>query len=239
LKEVDGKPNADINLWWDKINVFKQKHCLDFRKKDGIIRPQEVIQTLSKVCHELGINPYVTTDVGQHQMFTAQYFKFEQPRHFITSGGLGTMGLGFPAAIGAQFANPHDCVICISGDGSFQMNMQELAIVKKYKLPVKVFILDNSVLGMVRQFQTVFYHERYSATNLDGNPNFVKLVEAYDLKGIQITDDANLEEDFKKILLDKDNFTLVDVITDTNTKVMPWLRANGSMVDMMLNDEEK
>ena len=117
--------------------------------------------------------------------------------------------------------------------------MQELAIVKKYKLPVKVFILDNSVLGMVRQFQTVFYHERYSATNLDGNPNFVKLVEAYDLKGIQITDDANLEDDFKKILLDKDNFTLVDVITDTNTKVMPWLRANGSMVDMMLNDEEK
>ena len=149
------------------------------------------------------------------------------------------MGLGFPAAIGAQFALPDARVICISGDGSFQMNMQELAVCRKYNLPVKVFILDNSVLGMVRQFQTVFYHERYSATNLDGNPNFVKLVEAYDLNGIQITDDANLEDDFKKILLDKDNFTLVDVITDTNTKVMPWLRANGSMVDMMLNDEEK
>src|SRR5574344_498929 len=239
LKEVDGKPNADINLWWDKINVFKQKHCLDFRKKDGMIRPQQVIQTISKLCHELGIDPYVTTDVGQHQMFTAQYFDFESPRHFITSGGLGTMGLGFPAAIGAQFAHPKDLVICISGDGSFQMNMQELAICRKYKLPVKVFILDNSVLGMVRQFQTVFYEQRYSATNLDGNPDFVKLVDAYGFKGIRITDDDKLEDTIRQVLLDKDNFTLVDIITDTNTKVMPWLRANGSMIDMMLNNEEK
>lgn len=239
LDELKIEANPELDKWWEQINVFKQKNCLNFRRIDGIIRPQEVIQTLSNVCHELGLNPYVTTDVGQHQMFTAQYFKFEEPRHFITSGGLGTMGLGFPAAIGAQFAKPHDLVICISGDGSFQMNMQELAVCRKYNLPIKVFILNNSVLGMVRQFQTVFYQQRYSATNLDGNPDFVKLVDAYGFKGVRITDDANLEEDFKKILLDKDNFTLVDVITDTNTKVMPWLRANGSMIDMMLNDEEK
>lgn len=171
-------------------------------------------------------------------MFTAQYFKFEKPRHFITSGGLGTMGLGFPAAIGAKFALPDATVLCISGDGSFQMNMQELAVCRKYNLPVKVFILDNSVLGMVRQFQTVFYDHRYSATNLDGNPDFVKLVEAYGFKGIRVTDESKLESTVREVLKAKDEFILVDVITDTNTKVMPWLRANGSMVDMMLNEEE-
>ena len=147
------------------------------------------------------------------------------------------MGLGFPAAIGAQFALPKAKVICISGDGSFQMNMQELAVCRKYNLPVKVFILDNSVLGMVRQFQTVFYDRRYSATNLDGNPDFVMLAQAYGFKGIRITKREDLESTIKEVLL-SDEFTLVDVITDINTKVMPWQRANGSMVDMMLNEEE-
>lgn len=239
LDELTDKEPQDLSAWWSQINKFKEKNCLEYTKHEGMIRPQQVIQTISKLCHELGIDPYVTTDVGQHQMFTAQYFDFESPRHFITSGGLGTMGLGFPAAIGAQFAHPKACVLCISGDGSFQMNMQELAICRKYKLPVKVFILDNSVLGMVRQFQTVFYEQRYSATNLDGNPDFVKLVEAYGFKGIRITKEEILESTIKDVLLSKDEFILVDVVTDTNTKVMPWLRANGSMVDMMLNDEDK
>ncbi|MDD6205934.1 thiamine pyrophosphate-dependent enzyme, partial [Succinivibrio sp.] len=125
----------------------------------------------------------------------------------------------------------------ISGDGSFQMNMQELAVCRKYNLPVKVFILDNSVLGMVRQFQTVFYDRRYSATNLDGNPDFVMLAQAYGFKGIRISKREDLESTIKEVLL-SDEFTLVDVITDINTKVMPWQRANGSMVDMMLNEEE-
>lgn len=239
LDELTDKEPQDLSVWWSQINKFKEKNCLEYTKHEGMIRPQQVIQTISKLCHELGIDPYVTTDVGQHQMFTAQYFDFESPRHLITSGGLGTMGLGFPAAIGAQFAHPEACVVCISGDGSFQMNMQELAICRKYKLPVKVFILDNSVLGMVRQFQTVFYEKRYSATNLDGNPDFVKLVEAYGFKGIRITKEELLESTIKDVLLSKDEFILVDVVTDTNTKVMPWLRANGSMVDMMLNDEDK
>ena len=238
LDESDTSKQPDLKPWWDEINTYKQKHCLAYAKKDGIIRPQEVIETISRVSHELGIDPYVTTDVGQHQMFTAQFFKFEKPRHFITSGGLGTMGLGFPAAIGAKFALPDATVLCISGDGSFQMNMQELAVCRKYNLPVKVFILDNSVLGMVRQFQTVFYDHRYSATNLDGNPDFVKLVEAYGFKGIRVTDESKLESTVREVLKAKDEFILVDVITDTNTKVMPWLRANGSIVDMMLNDEE-
>ena len=234
--EFDLHENEALKTWWAEIAKWRHIDCLNYAKNDTLIQPQEIIEAVYKATNGKAI---IATDVGQHQMFTALYYKFDEPRKLLTSGGLGTMGYGFPAAIGAAVGNPDSTVCLFTGDGSFQMNMQELAIVKKYKLPVKVFILDNSVLGMVRQFQTVFYHERYSATNLDGNPNFVKLVEAYDLKGIQITDDANLEEDFKKILLDKDNFTLVDVITDTNTKVMPWLRANGSMVDMMLNDEEK
>ncbi len=234
-----GQEPSDLSQWWEKIDEFKNKNCLKYSKKEGMIRPQEVIETINKLCNELNLNPIITTDVGQHQMFSAQYFDFESPRHFLTSGGLGTMGVGFPAAIGAKFAKPESTVICITGDGSFQMNMQELAVCKKYNLPVKIFILDNSVLGMVRQFQTVFYKERYSETNLDGNPDFVKLVEAYGFKGIRITDSDKLESTIRDVLLAKDEFSLVDVITDTNTKVMPWLRANGSMVDMMLNEENK
>ena len=239
MDELKVEKNEEISLWWDKINAFKEKKCLSYARKEGIIRPQQVIETLSKLNAELSLDMFVTTDVGQHQMFTAQYFKFETPRHLLTSGGLGTMGVGLPAAIGAKFALPDANVFCITGDGSFQMNMQELAVCRKYNLPVKVFILNNSVLGMVRQFQTVFYKERYSATNLDGNPDFLKIAEAYGFKGVRITDADKLEESLKEVLLMKDEFVLVDIITDTNTKVMPWLRANGSMVDMMLNDEEK
>lgn len=237
LNEMDAKVNPALYAWWTQIEEYRAKKCLSYKKPEDVIRPQEVIECISRLSHELNLDPYVTTDVGQHQMFTAQYFKFETPRHFLTSGGLGTMGLGFPAAIGAQFALPNAKVICISGDGSFQMNMQELAVCRKYNLPVKVFILDNSVLGMVRQFQTVFYDRRYSATNLDGNPDFVMLAQAYGFKGIRITKREDLESTIKEVLL-SDEFTLVDVITDINTKVMPWQRANGSMVDMMLNEEE-
>ncbi len=239
LDEQGHKEPNDLSQWWNQIEEFKKKNCLKYSRKEGMIRPQEVIETINRISNELKLNPVITTDVGQHQMFSAQYFDFETPRHFITSGGLGTMGVGLPAAIGAKFALPDANVFCITGDGSFQMNMQELAVCRKYKLPIKIFILDNSVLGMVRQFQTVFYKERYSATNLDGNPDFVKLVEAYGFKGIRITENDKLESTIREVLMAKDEFILVDIITDTNTKVMPWLRANGSMIDMMLNEEEK
>jgi len=237
LDEI-GKEPADLSEWWQKIEVFRKKNCLSYHKSSDMIRPQEFMETLNMVIKELKIEPFITTDVGQHQMFSAQYLDFDKPRHFLTSGGLGTMGVGLPAAIGARFANPKSPVICITGDGSFQMNMQEMAVCRKHKLPIKVFILDNSVLGMVRQFQSVFYDERYSATNLDGNPDFVKLAEAYGFKGIRVKDSAQLENTIRAVLQSPDEFILVDVITDINTKVMPWQRANGSMIDMMLNDEE-
>ncbi len=236
LDELKLEP-SDLTEWWKTIEQFKAKNCLHYSKIEGMIRPQEALETLNRVCTELKLDPYVTTDVGQHQMFAAQFLDFDKPRHFMTSGGLGTMGVGFPAAIGAKFAHPDADVICITGDGSFQMNMQELAVCRKYNLPVKIFILDNSVLGMVRQFQTVFYEKRYSATNLDGNPDFVKIAEAYGFKGIRITESDKLESTIREVMMAKDQFMLVDIITDTNTKVMPWQRANGSMIDMMLNEE--
>lgn len=237
LDEIEIGPKSRLDPWWAQINEFKLKNCLKYKKYDGIIRPQEAIEVISRLSKQY--NPYVTTDVGQHQMFTAQYFKFDYPRHFLTSGGLGTMGFGFPAAIGAQLAMPEATVMCITGDGSFQMNMQELAVCRKLKLPLKVFILDNSVLGMVRQFQTVFYHSRYSATILDGNPDFLTIAKAYGFKGYRISEESKLEETIAEVLSLKDEFVLVDIITDTNTKVMPWQRADGSMIDMMLNDEQK
>jgi acetolactate synthase-1/2/3 large subunit len=237
LEEIEIGPKSRLDPWWAQINEFKQKHCLDYRKMDGIIRPQEAIEVISRLSKKY--NPYVTTDVGQHQMFTAQYFKFDNPRHFMTSGGLGTMGFGFPAAIGAQLAMPEATVMCITGDGSFQMNMQELAVCRKLKLPIKVFILNNSVLGMVRQFQTVFYQSRYSATILDGNPDFTTIAKAYGFKSYRISDESKLEATIEEVLALKDEFVLVDIITDTNTKVMPWQRADGSMIDMMLNDEQQ
>lgn len=237
LDEIEIGEQSRLDPWWEQIKAFKQKDCLKYKKYDGIIRPQEAIEVISHLSKQY--YPYVTTDVGQHQMFTAQYFKFDTPRHFMTSGGLGTMGFGFPAAIGAQLAMPDATVMCITGDGSFQMNMQELAVCRKLKLPLKVFILNNSVLGMVRQFQTVFYNSRYSATILDGNPDFLTIAKAYGFKGYRISDESKLEETIAEVLSLKDEFVLVDIITDTNTKVMPWQRADGSMIDMMLNDEQK
>ncbi len=237
LDEIKIGPSSRLDDWWSEIDGFKSKNCLSYKKMDGIIRPQEAIEVISRLSAKY--DPFVTTDVGQHQMFTAQYFKFDKPRHFMTSGGLGTMGFGFPAAIGAQKALPGACVLCITGDGSFQMNMQELAVCRKLKLPIKVFILNNSVLGMVRQFQTVFYKSRYSATILDGNPDFLKIAEAYGFKAVRISDESKLESTISEVLAMKDEFVLVDIITDTNTKVMPWQRADGSMIDMMLSDEKK
>ena len=237
LDEIKIGPSSRLDDWWSEIDGFKSKNCLSYKKMDGIIRPQEAIEVISRLSAKY--DPFVTTDVGQHQMFTAQYFKFDKPRHFMTSGGLGTMGFGFPAAIGAQKALPGACVLCITGDGSFQMNMQELAVCRKLKLPIKVFILNNSVLGMGRQFQTVFYKSRYSATILDGNPDFLKIAEAYGFKAVRISDESKLESTISEVLAMKDEFVLVDIITDTNTKVMPWQRADGSMIDMMLSDEKK
>ena len=235
LKDSEIRPNSELDPWWKQIDEWRRIHPLGYTKKEGMIRPQEVIEKIYEKTKDL--DPIVTTDVGQHQMFTAQFFKFDEPRRLISSGGLGTMGFGVPAAVGAQKALPGRLVLCITGDGSFQMCMQELAVARKYAMPLKIFILDNSVLGMVRQFQTVFYHHRYAGTNLDFNPDFVKMADAFGCEGFRVKPGDDIGAAIDRALAVKDRSCIVDFITDTNAIVLPWQRADGSMIEMILDEE--
>ena len=175
----------------------KENYPLWSERSDEAISPQGLIKKIREFTNGEAI---VTTDVGQHQMWTAQYYTLDKPHNWVTSGGLGSMGFGFPSAIGAQLGRPDDLVISISGDGGFQMNMQELMLLKQYNLPVKVIIVNNSALGMVRQWQESFYDERYSESLLDANPDFVKLAESYGIRGMKVEKDSEVEAALEEIL---------------------------------------
>lgn len=239
LEEQNLSANPELAAWWDQINEWRSRHCLAYEKSDSVIKPQQVIEEVYAAVKKSGKKTFVTTDVGQHQMFTAQFYKFETPRSFVTSGGLGTMGFGFPAAAGIKVAFPDAQVICFTGDGSFQMNLQELGTCKQYHLPVKIFILDNHTLGMVRQWQSLFYHHRYSQTNLDFNPDFLKLAEAYDHKAFKVFDPKELPAVIEQVLAMDDDLVIVDVVTDTDSKVFPMQRTGGSMEDMILSENKE
>lgn len=193
VKEVLGEmvlllkqqPEEKLAPWWDEINEWRKEDCLAYDNSGGVIHPQFVLQTLYEVTQG---DAYVVSDVGQHQMFAAQYYKFDKPRHWINSGGLGTMGFGLPAAMGAQFAHPDATVCTVTGDGSIQMNIQELATCQEFSLPLKIINLNNGYLGMVRQWQEFFYERRYSEVTLEHNhqPDFVKLAESYGHVGMQV-----------------------------------------------------
>ena len=227
---------AQLQTWWEYINKIKEVDGLKYHKEDGICHPAEVVETIYKACK--GKNVIISTDVGQHQMFTALYYKFEKPRTFITSGGLGTMGFGFPAAIGAWFGNQDTEVVLITGDGSFQMNIQELSTCLEYNVPVKVFILDNHTLGMVRQWQTLFYQGRITSTNLNHNPDFVKVAEAYGHSGFVVGKPEELEETVNKALAIKDKLVVVDVMCNTCSQVLPMQKTAGAMDEMLLPSDE-
>ncbi|KAF1085080.1 Acetolactate synthase large subunit [Sporotomaculum syntrophicum] len=213
--------------WRDKITVWKKEHPLDF-VTNGQLKPQEVVR---EICNVTRSNARITTEVGQHQMFTAQYYTFTKPRTFISSGGLGTMGFGFPAAIGVQVACPDETVIDIAGDGSIQMNIQELATAVNYNLPVKIAIINNGFLGMVRQWQELFYNRRYSYTELK-NPDFVKLAEAYGAVGMRVNNKSELR-DVLEAALGVNKPVVLDIPVEREENVYPMV-APGEPIHKML-----
>jgi len=221
--------------WWDSISAWRSTNCLGYRKDPTLIQPQEIIEAVYKATEGKAV---IATDVGQHQMFTALYYKFDEPRHFLTSGGLGTMGYGFPAAIGAKVGCPDAEVCLFTGDGSFQMNIQELSTCLEFGIPVKIFILDNHTLGMVRQWQRMFYKGHISSTNLNSNPDFVALAKAYGHEGIRVTAPEELDAAVAKALSMKDKLVIVDIVCNTDAKVLPMQQGGGNMAEMFLNEDK-
>lgn len=228
---------AALNDWWAQINEWRKRHGLRYDKDDSNgMKPQHVVERLYELTHGKAI---ITSDVGQHQMFAALYYKYDEPRQWLNSGGLGTMGVGLPYAMAAKLANPERDVVCITGEGSIQMNIQELSTCLQYNLPVKILNLNNAQLGMVKQWQDMIYEGRHSHSYMDSLPDFVKLAEAYGHVGIQITDPAKLDEQLAYALSLKDRLVFIDVLVDKNEHVYPMQLAGQSMRDMWLAKGER
>ena len=215
-------PKVSYDEWLKQIKKWKKEYSLTYRKtEDDILIPQEILSEIDKITKG---NVIVAPDVGQHQMWAAQYLTFNNPYSILTSGGAGTMGFGLPAAIGAQVANPNKKVLAVVGDGGFQMTFQELMLIKEYNLPVKIFIINNSYLGMVRQWQELFHEKRYSSVDLSYNPDFIKIGEAYGIKSIQLKNKKDLKKNLKKIL-ESDEAVLVECIVEKEENVYPMIPA--------------
>jgi len=221
--------------WWARIKGWRATNCLDYPENKQEIMPQEAIRKLWAATHER--EPIITTEVGQHQMWAAQHFDFESPNKWLTSGGLGTMGYGLPAAIGAQLGNPDALVIDIAGEASIQMNIQELGTATQYRLPVKIFILNNEYMGMVRQWQELTYESRYSNSYSDSLPDFVKLAESYDWTGIRIEDPADLEAGIQK-MLDTDGPVMVDCRVAKLANCFPMIPSGAAHTEMLLSPDD-
>jgi len=220
-----------IDEWWKTVNKWKSVDSLAYDKDDKVIKPQYVVQKLLEITRG---DAYITSDVGQHQMWAAQYYAFEQPRRWINSGGLGTMGFGLPAAMGVQLAYPDDVVVCITGDASIQMCLQELSTCLQYGLPVKVINLNNQYMGMVRQWQEFFYDRRYSHSYMDALPDFVKLAESYGHVGIRLDNPKDVDNVLEQAFSMKDRLVFVDVITDHTENVYPMIAAGKGHNEMHL-----
>ena len=238
LLEESGKrvDQGKLQSWWEQVEKWRGRKCLDYAKSDELIKPQFVVEKLWEVTNG---DAFITSDVGQHQMWAAQYYKFNKPRRWINSGGLGTMGVGLPYAMGVQMANPDAQVACITGEASIQMNIQELSTCFQYHFTPKIVNLNNRYLGMVRQWQQLDYGSRYSESYMDALPDFVKLVEAYGHIGMQITKPSDVEpalrEAFGKY---KDRLVFMDFITDRTENVWPMVKAGKGLSEMLLGSEE-
>jgi acetolactate synthase-1/2/3 large subunit len=228
-------PKPDLGEWWRRIEGWRARKCLDFPEGAKEIMPQRAIRALWDATHKR--SPIITTEVGQHQMWAAQHFGFEAPNKWLTSGGLGTMGYGLPAAIGAQLGNPNALVIDIAGEASIQMNIQELATATQYRLPVKVFILNNQYMGMVRQWQELTYSSRYAESYSDSLPDFVKLAEAYGWKGIRIENPGDLDDGIAAMLA-HDGPVMVDCMVAQLANCFPMIPSGAAHTDMILQANE-
>ncbi|MFA5354423.1 MAG: thiamine pyrophosphate-dependent enzyme, partial [Thermodesulfovibrionales bacterium] len=234
-EEVKAQWDEVRKAWLNQVSDWKKEHPMDYTFSKEVIKPQFVVEKIDELTKGDAI---ITTEVGQNQMWAAQFYKFDKPRRFLTSGGLGTMGYGFPAALGAQMAFPDKLVIDIAGDGSIQMNIQELATAVIYKLPVKVAILNNRFLGMVRQWQELFYNERYSHVDLDVVPDFVELAHAYGAVGLRATKPSEVEPVLKEAFRTK-RPVFMDFVIDWKEKVYPMVPAGATLDTMLFEEREK
>jgi acetolactate synthase I/II/III large subunit len=229
----DGK-TQDIKAWWQQIEDWRGKDCLKYDRNSKIIKPQFVLEKLYEITRG---DAFITSDVGQHQMWAAQFYKFDKPRRWINSGGLGTMGFGLPAAMGAQMANPGATVACVTGESSIQMCLQELSTCKQYRLPIKIINLNNKYMGMVRQWQQFFHGNRYSESYMDALPDFVKLAEGYGHRGVLVDKPADVEGALKEAFSKKNELVFLDFITDQAENVYPMIPGGKGITEMILSEE--
>lgn len=232
LRDSGGAPNGDaLAAWWSQIDDWRGMDCLRYDRGSAMIKPQFAVETLYQVTNG---DLYLTSDVGQHQMFAAQFYPFDKPRRWINSGGLGTMGFGLPAAMGVQLAFPDAQVACISGEASILMCIQEMATCKQYNLPVKVILLNNGYMGMVRQWQEFFYESRYAHSYVDALPDFVKLADSFGHVGMRVDQPGELEAAMREAFAMKDRFVFMDVIVDPTENVYPMIAAGKGQHEMHL-----
>lgn len=237
LGDIDlAEQKEKLSDWWSQINEWRSRKCLDYTQGEEVIKPQTVIESVYK--HTNG-DAYVSSDVGQHQMFAALYYPFAKPRRWINSGGLGTMGFGLPAAMGVQFAHPEACSVVITGDGSIQMNIQELSTCLQYDLPIKIISLNNRALGMVRQWQDMNYKGRHSHSYMESMPDFVKLAEAYGHIGIRVDSLDQLDDAMARCFAEKKRLVFMDIMIDQHEHVYPMQVKFGAMDDMRLSKTER
>lgn len=235
-QSMAGASEDKLAKWWQQIQVWRDRKCLNYEYSDTLIKPQFVVEKLWEVTNG---DAFVTSDVGQHQMWAAQYYKFSEPKRWINSGGLGTMGVGLPFAMGVQMANPDRDVAVITGEGSIQMNIQELSACKQYRLTPKILCLNNRYLGMVRQWQQIEYGSRYSESYVDALPDFVKLVESYGHIGMRIEKPADVEPALREAFTKyKDRLVFMDFITDQTENVWPMVKAGKGLTEMLLGSED-
>ncbi|MGZ0020477.1 acetolactate synthase 3 catalytic subunit [Nitrosomonas sp. wSCUT-2] len=232
LKSENAKPDQSaLKEWWKQIDLWRERDCLKFDRDSKIIKPQMVVEKLFDVTKG---DAFVTSDVGQHQMWAAQFYKFDKPRRWINSGGLGTMGFGMPAAMGVQLANPKGKVACITGEASIQMCIQELSTCKQYRLPLKIINLNNRYMGMVRQWQEFFHGNRYAESYMDALPDFIKLAESYGHVGMRIEKPGDIEGALKEAFKLKDQLVFLDFITDQTENVFPMVPGGKGLSEMIL-----